>query len=140
MADLGILEAEVQMGPNARVGRGLAGASVSPGQALYKDGAAGHSLKPAQATGEAQANVVGVALNAAEVGQPVAYQMPGDEITLGAAASPAVGEVYALSAAAAGGIAPVGDLVAGNLVTVLGVGKAGGRLQLLGGASAIAKA
>ena len=140
MADLGVIDTEVRAGPNARRGRGTAGAVVSAGQPLYQDAWDGHHLKPAQADAAVTATVVGIALHGAVRGQPIEYQMPGDYVTLGAGAAVVAGEVYCLSAAAAGGIAPVGDLVVGNQVSVLGVGRADAALQLFGGSSGVAKA
>jgi len=106
------------------MGRGIAGASITPGQALYADPIANNALKPAIATDPLQAShVIGIALNTASVNQPVIYAISGD-ITLSNANGVTSGTVYVLSNTAGGGfIAPVTDTV--TYVAVLGVGNGG---------------
>lgn len=61
------------------IARGTAGATITAGQAVWADPAASYALKPAQATNQTQAlNVVGIALNGAALGQPIAYATSGD--------------------------------------------------------------
>lgn len=109
--------------------RATAGAAVSAGQAVYADPAANFTIKPAQATNQAQAtNVVGIALDSAAVGQPVAYASAGDVQFNNTPLTPAA--VYVLSAANAGGIAPTSDLVTGNYATLLGIAAGANVLRL----------
>jgi hypothetical protein len=109
---------------NTVIARGTAGAQVNAGQAVWADPSASYQLKPAQATNQTQAaNIVGIALNTAGNGQPLAYATGGD-ITLptsGGGTTMIQGGAYVLSAANSGGIAPVADLTTGNWVTLLGV-------------------
>lgn len=105
-------------------GKGLAGASITPGQALYADPTANNVLKPAIATDPLQAShIVGIALNTASIGQPVTYAISGD-ITLSNSNGVTSGTVYVLSGNNAGGIAFIGDT---NQMypAVLGVGNGG---------------
>ena len=118
MADLSITAANVAGGADAVNRQGIAGATITAGQALYQDSADSYKLKPARANAVATDLVVGIALHGAANNQPITYQSAGN-INLGATL--AVGQVYVLSAAAAGGIAPNADLLTGNFVSVLGV-------------------
>lgn len=123
MADLSITPANVIAGPHAVKKTGRAGAAISIGQALYRAAATG-DLHPADAgdASPALAEVVGIALSsAAAAGQPVTYAAEDPHFALGATV--AVGSAYVLSAAAAGGIAPDADLLAGNHATLIGIGK-----------------
>jgi hypothetical protein len=84
-------------------------------------------LVAAQANNAANATVKGLALHDAIDDQPLAYMTTGQlVITSGAT----VGDVYVLSAAAAGGIAPEVDLTSTNIVTLLGVASAVGAIEL----------
>lgn len=127
MADLTVTAANVVSGAGAATRSGVAGATITAGQPLYQDGADAFSLKPAQADATDSDIVVGIALHGAADGQPITYQT-GGVINLGATLT--VGEVYVLSAAAAGGIAPVGDLTSGNFVSVIGVATTAALLQM----------
>lgn len=124
MADLSITAANVKQGANASRGTGTAGATITAGQAVRRNAAGLVVL--AQADEAATADADGIALNGAANGQPVAYHTGGG-INMGATL--VVGMVYAVSAAAAGGIAPITDLTAGDFVTVLGVATAADNLQ-----------
>lgn len=117
MADLSITAANVATGAGAKVLRGTAGATVTAGDACYLDGADGRFKLGDCTTSAATAKVVGIALNGASAGQPLALITSG---ALTAGATLTVGEVYVLSEA--GGIAPEGDLLSDDYVTVLGVG------------------
>lgn len=97
----------------------VAGATLAAGMPAYADGADGFQLKPAQADAAATAKVVGMTLNGADDDQPVIIQTDG---VFKPGATVVVGQVYAVSAANPGKIAPYGDLVSSNRVTILGVG------------------
>lgn len=127
MADLTITAANVVSGANAVTRQGVAGATITAGQPLYQDSADSYALKPARANAAATDLVVGIALHGAADGQPITYQSEG---AINVGATLVVGTIYVLSAAAAGGIAPSGDLASGNYVTVLGVATAAGSLQM----------
>jgi hypothetical protein len=97
----------------------IAGATITAGMPVYADGADTFQLKPAQADAAATAKVAGMALNSADDEQPIIFQTDG---VFKPGATVVIGETYALSAANPGKIAPYGDLVSTNRVTILGVG------------------
>lgn len=116
MADLTITAASVSF-TSGQKDTGIAGASVTAGQAVYLD-AATSRYKLAQCDGtSAEADAVGIALHASGNGQPLTVAKSGSVINIGA--TTAAGVFYYLSATA-GGIAPVGDLVSTNKVVSLG--------------------
>jgi hypothetical protein len=122
MADLTIVSADVQRGARPRTVTVTAMASIVAGNSVVRFGAATGYL--ADAGGTASPGDVGVALNDAATGQPVTLQIDGDiEFGTGTATE---GEVYVVSAANPGGIAPVGDLLTGDWVVLIGVGTANG--------------
>jgi len=125
MTDLVVTAANVLEGTAARKQTGVAGATIAQGQAVYID-TAGQLQAALKGVDSASAAAVGVALSAAEAGQPVVYQS-GGEIDVGATL--AVGETYVVGAAA-GGIAPVADVIATEFTTVLGVATAAGVLKM----------
>lgn len=119
MAALSITAANVVKGSNAQVVAGIAGATITAGQMVYKEASTG-KLKLADAD-SATAEVrspVGIALHGASDNQPLVYQADGD-IAIGATAT--VGEIYVLGETA-GGIVPKADLSVGEYVTIVGVG------------------
>lgn len=120
MADLTITATQVLPGAGARYADGTAGAAIVAGQAVYNSTSDTMLLADADAGTPAAANVRGISLNAASIGQPVRIQTEGI-IMLGAAAAPVKGTIYVLSGTA-GGIAPSTDLAAADRVTVIGVG------------------
>ena len=117
MADITVTAGDVVADAGASTRNGIAGATITAGQAVYVH--ADGTIQPARANAEATAVLAGVALNGAATGQPVSYITRG---TYTAGATVAAGTVYVLSAAAAGGIAPEADLVNPNRVSLLGVG------------------
>lgn len=141
MANLTVTASQVLPGPGATFADDLlAGEAITAGQLVYRD----NSTVPAtwkladNNLSAAASNLGGVALNGAALGQPVKVQNGGD-LTIGAGAAPAVGIVYCLSATA-GAIAPDADLATGNVVSILGVGKATGVIKLLITNSLVTKA
>ena len=129
MADLTVTAANVSL-QDGKIGHGTAGATITAGRALYRDAADGNKLKLANADTAGTATVAGIALNSASSGQPVAYVTGG---IYNAGATVAVGTVYVLSDAAAGGIAPVSDFATGSdgsTVSVIGVGVTSGRIDV----------
>lgn len=131
MADLSVTASQVLPGlesAGATFANGTAGASITAGQAVYLDTAAG-TYKLADANDStATAVVAGIALHAASTGQPLRIQTAGP-LTIGAGAAPAVGMIYAVSATA-GGIAPQADLTTGHRTSIIGVGTATGVITL----------
>jgi hypothetical protein len=127
MTDLVITAANVIAGSNAKKTPGLAGATITAGQVVYRDPTTKKFLAVDADSGtEAVRNVFGIALNGASDGQPLMVQTEGD-INLGATL--VVGTTYVASDTA-GGIMPVADLEAGDYPTVLGVASAANNLKM----------
>lgn len=116
MADITITAANVLFTSGNKL-TGVAGASVTAGQAVYLDSAAG-TLKLAQCDGTAaEADAVGIALHAAGTNQPLTYAAHGSVINIGGTTAKTT--TYMVSAAA-GGVAPQADIVSTNKITRLG--------------------
>lgn len=124
MADITITAANVLPSSSATIEYGVAGATITQGQALYIDTADSNKLKLADCDATSPANVfAGISLNAASAGQKVAYcskdlggftigatVAAGDDIYLSPTTSPA-GRITATRA----------DLSSGDTVVHLGV-------------------
>lgn len=118
MADLTVTAANV-VGSDVSIGDGTAGATITAGQTVYVDATDSSKVKLADAdASEAAAETKGIALHGASSGQPIRYATKG---SLNPGATVTVGTIYVQSATA-GGIAPSADLLAGDYVTILGVG------------------
>lgn len=116
MADLTITAGSVLFTSGTYQTR-TAGAAITAGQAVYYDSSTDR-LKLAQCDGTAaEVDAVGIALHGAASGQPLSYAGQGAVINIGA--TTAKGVEYVVSAAA-GGVAPLGDLVSTNKYTRLG--------------------
>ncbi len=125
MVDYVVTSSAVQPTGSLNITRAIAGSAISAGQPLKISGG---TVTLCQANSLANlGEVVGIALNSASIGQPVTY-VGGGTIEMGAIFS--VGDVVVVSAAAAGGIAPVADLVATNGVAILGVATSTSLLKL----------
>lgn len=112
--------------PNAQKKTGKAGATITQGQAIYRDPADG-LIKLADSNG-ASADIraaIGIALHGAVSGQPLTYQYGGD-INIGGLIQ---GLVYCLSETP-GGIQPAADLASGEYTTVLGVAISTSRMKM----------
>lgn len=120
MADLTITAASVLAGSGAKIERdGLAGATITAGQVVYKDAADNRfKLADNDSATAAVRSPYGIALNGAASGQPLAVLVSGP-ITIGA--TTVVGTVYCLSSTA-GAICPVDDIAAGDYNTIVGIG------------------
>lgn len=128
MPDLVLVPAQILPGANARYVYGRAGVAILAGQVCYLD-TTDQQLKLADANGTAAtATVRGVAMHAAEPGQPVTLQGGGD-LVLGAGAAMVVGELYVLSSNP-GMIAPAGDVASGHFTVLLGVATDATHLRL----------
>jgi hypothetical protein len=116
MADLTVTAASVLWTSGTKQ-TGVAGATVTAGQAVYLDSTTS-TLKLAQSDGTAaEADAVGVALHAAGSGQPLVYASQGAIINIGATTTKAT--TYVVSATA-GGVAPQADLISTNKIVRLG--------------------
>jgi len=117
MADIVVVPANVIAGANAKkeTKKMAAGATGLQGKVVYKN--TNTDLLLAQADAAATAEIAGVLLNAASPGQPAEIITEGD-LNPGVAVVP--GTYYVLSAAAAGGIAPIADLASTELARGIG--------------------
>ena len=102
------------------------GATITAGQAIYKDTADGNKYKAAINSALASCEAEGIALNGASNGQPVEMQMDGI-IAIGGTV--VVGTTYVVGGTA-GAIAPNGDLTSGKYKTLIGVGNTTARIDL----------
>lgn len=130
MTDVSITAANVLTGSGSAVKYGTAGATITAGQAVYLDEAstgewllADSDAASAAARGSGK---IGIALNGASDGQPIAVQTGGN-IAIGGTL--VAGTVYVLSATP-GGIAPQADLTTGDYVTIIGVATSSSVLSL----------
>lgn len=103
---------------------GTAGATITAGQAVYKDTAGLFQLSKANGAA-ALRTVYGVALNGASNGQPLTVLKSGN---LNPGATVVVGTVYVSSGTTAGGIAPTTDLATGWYTSIIGIGTASGNI------------
>ncbi len=117
MTDLTVTAASVLSGANATKETGIAGATVTAGQTVYKEAATGQFKLSDSNSATAEARTpYGIALHASLAGQPLTVQTSG-QITIGATV--AVGTAY-LQSETPGGIQPVADLQSGEYATLLG--------------------
>lgn len=117
MADLTITAASVVKTSTTEISEGIAGVTITAGQALYIDTGDNNELKLADNDASALTKAcVGIALHAALDGQPIKYATKG-ALTVGAILT--AGVFYYLSNTA-GGICPVADVGAGETVVLLG--------------------
>ncbi|MDE2020267.1 MAG: DUF2190 family protein [Patescibacteria group bacterium] len=92
-----------------------AGGTITQGQCVYLNSS--NQVVGAKSNASATAAVLGIALNSASTGQPVTVLTSG-VITIGATTTK--GTIYVVSAANAGGIAPISDLATGNYLSIIG--------------------
>lgn len=118
MTDISITAANVVAGANARIAHGIAGATITAGQAVYLDTATTGKwlLADTDSATAAVRHAHGIALNGGGNGQALAVITEG-AVTIGATL--VAGEVYYLSGTA-GGICPVADVAAGDYPLVIG--------------------
>ncbi len=127
MADLTVVAANVVADYQATLKTGTAGEAISAGQALYVDSTDSNQLKLAKHDGtEAEADAIGIALADAADNASVTYITAG-ELALGGVLTKGV--VYGLSATY-GALAPITDTGSADYVTVLGVARSAGTLEV----------
>lgn len=127
MADLTITAANVVSGAGAVRESGLAGETITAGQAVYLDTSARKYMKADSNSATAAARQArGIALHAASLNQPLAVQTSGD-ITIGATLT--AGTAYYLSDTP-GGICPLADVGSGEYVCLLGLAKSASVLAI----------
>lgn len=127
MTALSITAANVIAGANAVVENGVAGATETQGQVVYRDAATGKlGLADCNSATAAVRAAYGITLNAASDGQPMRVLKEGD-ITIGATLE--IGEAYYLGGTA-GTIVPFADLVTNDYVVFIGIAKSASALTV----------
>jgi hypothetical protein len=117
MAALSITAANVLASATALRGTGIAGATITAGQPIYKDASDSNKAKLADNNASAATSAcVGISLQSVSAGQPITYVYEDSSFTVGATLT--VGAIYCLGATA-GEIVPVADLASGNYPVVL---------------------
>jgi hypothetical protein len=120
MTALSITAANVIAASGANVENGVAGATITQGQVVYRDATSSkYGLADCDSATAGVRDAYGIALNSASDGQPQQVLRSGD-ITIGAAL--AVGAAYYLGATA-GEIVPYADLVEDDYIVFIGVAK-----------------
>lgn len=133
MADIAVTPANVKEGANASKTTGIAGESITSGQAVFLNTATQKWMK-AQSDGtlleSGKGTQYGIALTTSSLDQPIVVDtLDAAGITIGG--TTIVGTIYVVSATP-GGICPWADLVATNYVTIIGVGATGNKLVSVG--------
>lgn len=127
MTDISITAANVVAGANATRDSGVAGETVTAGQAVYRSSTTNKWMLADNNSATAEAKkAAGIALNGAALNQPLTVQRSGD-IAIGGTLT--AGSAYYLSATA-GGICPVADVTSGSAVCQLGLAKSSTVLAL----------
>lgn len=117
MADITVTPANVVAGAGAARSSGIAGATITAGQAVVRNAAGQYVLADADGATAALKNVAGIALNGASANQPLSVLTAGP-ITIGGAVT--AGASYWLSGTP-GGICPDADVGAGENAVLIGV-------------------
>lgn len=126
MADISQTAASVVKTATSQMKIVIAGETLSAGMPVFKH--TDEKYKKAKADTAANAAAEGITLNGAAVNQPVAITLDVGDVNVGATL--VVGEVYCVSPANAGGIAPVADIVSTKYNTILGVATSTSNLKL----------
>lgn len=126
MADLSITAGNVVAGASAAKRNGTAGATITAGQVVYLDASdRKYKLADADAVPTGGFRALFIALNGASNNQPITVMAEGP-VVIGATVT--AGTAYYLSPTA-GGIAPLGDVLSGDTVSLLGVATSATTLQ-----------
>lgn len=118
MADISPSASTVTWVSGVREARGIAGATITPGQPVYLDTTT-NTYKLTDGDTDAESVCAGIALDSAISGRPFIFAPPGAVINIGATV--ALGTIYVCSLTA-GGICPWADLATGDYVTILFIG------------------
>jgi hypothetical protein len=133
MADLTVTAASCVPGTDARLDTGVAGETITAGQAVYK-ASTGLWMKADSNSATALARAAtAIAMTGSSANQPIVVQKSGS-LTLGATMT--AGIAYYLSDTA-GGICPVADVGAAEYVDVIGVSTSTTVLKLILSYSAV---
>ena len=135
MSDFSVTAASVVRTANTAISEGIAGGTLTAGQALYVDTSDSSKLKGCDADASATSVCAGIALHGASSGQPIKYATNGN-LTFNAAF--AAGDCVCVSTTV-GGLAPYADLASGDFVTVVGIATSTTNLKIQINASETAK-
>lgn len=137
MPDIVIVPTAVVPGDGAQITNGIAGVALVAGDVVALDTTTQRFVLASSASA-VLARVRGIASCSASIAQPVRVQT-GGILNVGSALL-AVGEVYALSGAVPGKLAPASELAAGDFVSILGIASTTALLQIRLWVTEIAKA
>lgn len=135
MADFSVTAASVVKTANTAISEGIAGGTLTAGQAVYIDTSDSSKLKGCDADASASSVAAGITLHGASSGQPIKYATSGN-LTFNAAF--AAGDCVCVSTTV-GGLAPYADLASGDFVTVVGIATSTTNLKIQINASETAK-
>ena len=125
MADLTITASAVVPAAGSQTTRVTAGATITAGQVVYMD--VNGVAQLARANSATTDDAIGIAVSGSSSGQPLTIVSSGP-LSFGSIIS--TGKIYVLSAAAAGGIAPIDDIAIGDYVTRIGYGLNATQIQV----------
>jgi len=135
MSDFSVTAASVVKTANTAISEGIAGGTLTAGQAVYVDTSDSSKLKGCDADASATSVCAGITLHGASNGQPIKYATSGN-LTFNAAF--AAGDCVCVSTTV-GGLAPYADLASGDFVTVVGIATSTTNLKIQINASETAK-
>lgn len=118
MTDLSVTAASCVPGANSKQETGVAGETITAGQALYKSSTTGKWMKSDSNSATAEARTpTGIALTGSSANQPVVAHKKG-LLTLGATMT---ANVPYFASDASGGICPIADVGSGEYLTQIGI-------------------
>lgn len=134
MSDLSITAANVLPGAGASTESGMAGGTITAGMPVFKAADGSILATDADSATVLARTAIGIALNGASAGQPISYQKPGGDITIGATLTPGV--TYYLSGNT-GGICPLADVGATEYLSIIGIAKSATVMRIVSAYSGV---
>jgi len=135
MADITITAANVRPYSGATTKTVTAGATVTAGDAVYKDTSDSNEYKRCDSTVAASTVIGGIAITNAGDGEPLIIQTAGD---CNVGGTVVVGMVFVVSTNA-GKLAPLADVASGEYVSIIGYGITSSKLRMDFQTSGVAK-
>ena len=126
MAALSVTASEVLFVSGTKA-TGVAAEAITAGQVLYETTAGTIGLADNGVT--AKENAIGISLNAAGTGQTVSYAKSGSVVTIGATASPAVGQLYCVGETA-GNLLPFAEVLQSYKTSIVAICSSSATLTL----------
>lgn len=128
MVDITITAANVVCGADPTKEHGIAGATITAGQVVYRDATTRkYLLADSNSATAAVRQPRGIALHGASDNQPLTIQKSPGDITIGATLT--AGVTYMLSDTP-GGICPLADVGSGEYACIIGIAKTAAVLSL----------